>query len=87
MRYFSSKRYSQTKYYPGMYLFSNPIHTTERLYKHMIHVTVNKSKQWFEDKEYDLAIELLQNVLNLSQIALELFDILMLYKLIAQVEF
>lgn len=70
-----------------MYLLSNPIHTTQRLYKHVIHVTVKKSRQWYEVEKYDFAIELLKSIIPLSQFALELFDTLMLYKLVATIEF
>ena len=75
------------KNYPGVNLGSDPIHTTHRLYKEVILVVLKKSRQHYEFKDYDSSIELLNSVIPLAQFALELVEVLMLYKLIATIEF
>ena len=70
-----------------MNLTSDPIQTTQRLYKHVIRAVLTKSRQWYELKEYDRIIELLHGVIPLTQSARELIDAILIYKLIANVEF
>jgi len=48
---------------------------------------LKKSQARFEQKEYDGAIDLLLSMISLSQFALELTESLLLYKVIAAIEF
>lgn len=67
-------------------MLSDPVLTTRRLYKEVLLVALKRAEKMYEVKDGPGAIELLKEVIPLAQLALELVDTIMLYKLIAHIE-
>lgn len=70
-----------------MNLRSDPILTTRRLYKSVLLTTLKKAESLFQQRDNSQCVHLLKQAIPLTRLALDYVDTLMLYKLVADVEF
>ena len=63
------------------------MHTTHRLYKEVLMIALKRAEKMYELKDYQNAIDLIKEMIPLAKYAIELLDSMMLYKLIATIEF
>ena len=66
---------------------SDPVMTTRRLYKHVLHQTVKSATQLYADKKISDSIKLIQTIIPLCQLALELTDTVKMHFMIAEIQF
>ena len=55
-------------------MHSNPIQTSERLYKRVLYTGLKKAMDFIDEKEYSSSLELLYDLIPLCEYAIDLND-------------
>ena len=87
LKTFINKENGQNKAFAGNNLHSNPILTTERLYKTVLHTGLTKAMEYVDEKEIGASIYILHALLPICEYAIDLRDCMQLHSLISWVEY
>ena len=83
LRCFVNREAAQKKLFAGNNLHSNPIQTTQRLYKSVLHTGLIAAMEFVDEKDTISSIELLEDLIPLCEYAVDLNDCMQLHSLIS----